>query len=68
MYARAIYLFLNLKFFREEIFMSRSNKRRFAVTLLGALAFGASDASAMDSSIKKRALPKYIEKLVKESK
>ena len=48
--------------------MSRSNKRRFAVTLLGALAFGASDASAMDSSIKKRALPKYIEKLVKESK
>ncbi|MBO6126749.1 MAG: hypothetical protein J6P21_01950 [Clostridia bacterium] len=36
--------------------MSRSNKRRFAVTLLGALAFGASDASAMDSSIKKSML------------
>ena len=32
--------------------MSRSNKSKIAVTLLSALAFGASDASAMNSGIK----------------
>ena len=32
--------------------MSRFNRRKFAVTLLGALAFGANDASAMNSGIK----------------
>ena len=40
--------------------MSRSNNRKIAVTLLGALAFGASDASAMNTSKNRTQNPQTV--------